>query len=127
MGIGANCGPSATRHAHVFWRCTIDSLNVSNLPRDAADAAQPAGRDGIVPRRWTLHGLNNGPVFHATYHGVRTLPRAVSYRIGTIGTWLAWRLMRTCRAAIADNLRAIFPHETERQLQRRALATLRAG
>jgi KDO2-lipid IV(A) lauroyltransferase len=104
-------------------------LNVSNLPRDAADAAdaaQPPARDGIVPRRWTLHGLNNGPVFHATYHGARTLPRAVSYTIGTIATWLAWRLMRTCRAAIADNLRAIFPHETERQLQRRALATLRA-
>lgn len=46
--------------------------------------------------------------------------------IGTIGTWLAWRLMRTCRSAVADNLRAIFPDETESQLQRRALATFRA-
>ena len=34
--------------------------------------------------------------------------------------------MRACRAAVADNLRAIFPDETERQLQRRALATFRA-
>lgn len=34
--------------------------------------------------------------------------------------------MRDCRAAVADNLRAVFPDETERQLQRRALATFRA-
>jgi lauroyl/myristoyl acyltransferase len=79
-----------------------------------------------VPRRWTLHGLNNGLIFSATYHGVRLLPRAVSYGIGTIGTWLAWTLMRACRAAVADNLRAIFPDETEAALQRRALATFRA-
>lgn len=84
------------------------------------------GRDGVVPRRWTLHGLNNGLIFSATYHGVRVLPRAVSYAIGTAGTWIAWRLMRTCRAAIADNLRALFPHESERTLRRRTLATFRA-
>jgi len=40
--------------------------------------------------------------------------------------WLAWRLMRDCRAAVADNLRALFPHDTEEQLQARALATFRA-
>jgi len=79
-----------------------------------------------VPRRWTLHGLNNGLIFTATYHGVRMLPRAVSYAIGTIGTWIAWASMRTCRAAVADNLRAVFPEETEAALQRRALATFRA-
>jgi len=79
-----------------------------------------------VPRRWTLHGLNNGLIFSAMYHLVRWLPRAVSYAIGTIVTWLAWTLMRDCRAAVADNLRALFPDETERQLQRRALATFRA-
>lgn len=79
-----------------------------------------------MPRRWTLHGLNNGLIFSATYHGVRLLPRAVSYAIGTVGTLIAWTLMRTCRAAIADNLRAIFPGESERALQRRALRTLRA-
>ena len=86
----------------------------------------PIGRDGAVPRRWTLHGLNNGLIFSATYHGVRVLPRAVSYALGTIGTWIAWRLMRTCRAAIADNLRAIYPDESEPALQRRALSTFRA-
>jgi lauroyl/myristoyl acyltransferase len=89
-------------------------------------AAQPIGRDGVVPRRWTLHGLNNGHIFAATYHGVRRLPRVLSYLIGTIGTWLAWTLMRACRAAVADNLRAIFPDESEGQLQRRALETFRA-
>ncbi len=89
-------------------------------------AAPQVGRDGVVPRRWTLHGLNNGLIFSATYHGVRRLPRTVSYVIGTLGTWLAWMLMRTCRAAVADNLRAIFPDESEAQLQRRALATFRA-
>ena len=79
-----------------------------------------------MPRRWTLHGLNNGLIFSATYHGVRWLPRRVSYTIATIATWTAWKLMRACRAAIADNLRALFPDETERQLQRRAIATFRA-
>jgi lauroyl/myristoyl acyltransferase len=92
---------------------------------DAIHAETP-GRDGTVPRRWTLHGLNNALIFSATYHGVRRLPRAVSYAIGTACTWLAWKLMRACRAAVADNLRAIFPGETEAQLQRRALATFRA-
>ena len=58
----------------------------------------------MVPRRWTLHGLNNGLIFSATYHGVRTLPRAVSYAIGHVGTWLAWRCMTSTREAIADNL-----------------------
>jgi lauroyl/myristoyl acyltransferase len=89
-------------------------------------ALHESGRDGVVPRRWTLHGLNNGLIFSATYHGVRVLPRAVSYAIGTIGTWIAWTLMRTCREALADNLRAMFPDESERALQRRALATFRA-
>jgi KDO2-lipid IV(A) lauroyltransferase len=83
-------------------------------------------RDGVVPRRWTLHGLNNGLIFSATYHGVRLLPRAVSCAIGTVGTWIAWKLMRTSRAALADNLRAIFPDERQAVLERRALSTFRA-
>jgi len=60
----------------------------------------------VVPRRWTLHGLNNGLIFSATYHGVRILPRAVSYAIGRVGTWLAWRCLTSTRQAIADNLAA---------------------
>jgi lauroyl/myristoyl acyltransferase len=83
-------------------------------------------RKETVPRRWTLHGLNNGVIFNATCRGVAVLPRSVSYAIGHAGTWLAWRLMARTREAVADNLRALFPDETERRLQRRALATLRS-
>jgi lauroyl/myristoyl acyltransferase len=79
-----------------------------------------------VPRRWTLHGLNNGAIFGATYRGVGVLPRSISYAIGRAGSWLAWRLHRGTREAIADNLRAVFPDEPQTALERRARVTLRA-
>ena len=41
------------------------------------------------------------------YRGVRILPRWISYTIGRVGTWLAWRLMPETRAAMVDNLRAL--------------------
>jgi lauroyl/myristoyl acyltransferase len=82
--------------------------------------------DTGAPRRWTLHGLNNGLIFAATYHGVRLLPRAVSYAIGHVGSWLAWRAMRTTREAIADNLAPLFPAEDRPRRERRALDTLRS-
>jgi lauroyl/myristoyl acyltransferase len=50
----------------------------------------------------------------------------VSYAIGRAGTWLAWRLMRETRAAIADNLRPLFPYESTAALERRARTTLGA-
>jgi len=50
----------------------------------------------------------------------------VSYGIGRAGTWLAWRLMRETRAAIADNLRPLFPGESQAALERRARTTLGA-
>jgi lauroyl/myristoyl acyltransferase len=78
------------------------------------------------PRRWTLHGLNNGAVFRATCAGVRWLPKAASYAIGDCGTWLACRLMPATRAAIGDNLRAVFPDESAVTLERRARRTLQA-
>ena len=59
-----------------------------------------------APRRWNLHGLNNGLIFSATYHGVRVLPRAVSYAIGDPGTWLAHKQKPQTRAALADTLRS---------------------
>ena len=79
-----------------------------------------------MPKRWTLHGLNNGVIFSATCRGVSFLPRSVSYAIGRAGTWLAWRLMPKTREAIADNLRVFFPLESQPHLERRALRTLRA-
>jgi len=80
----------------------------------------------VVPRRWTLHGLNNGLIFSATYHGVRKLPRTVSYAIGHVATWLAWRCLTSTREAIADNLAPLFPEENRASLERRALETFRS-
>jgi len=79
-----------------------------------------------VPRRWTVHGLNSGAIFAATYHGVRILPRSLCYGIGHVGSWIAWRLMPGSNAAIADNLRAIFAGEPEDRLLRRALDVYRS-
>ena len=79
-----------------------------------------------MPRGWTRHALNNGTIFGATYRGVGALPPLVSHAIGRAGTWLAWRLMRETRAAIADNLRALFPDEPQAMLERRARRTLGA-
>jgi KDO2-lipid IV(A) lauroyltransferase len=78
------------------------------------------------PRGWTHHGLNSGLIFRWTCKGVSRFPAALSYGIGHVGTWLAWRTMPQTRAAVADNLSAIFPDESRRQLERRALSTIRA-
>ena len=87
---------------------------------------QDAARPTIEPRRWTLHGLNNGAIFRATCAGVRWLPKAASYAIGDSGTWLASRLMPATRAAIGDNLRAVFPEHSPVSLEHRARRTLQA-
>jgi KDO2-lipid IV(A) lauroyltransferase len=79
-----------------------------------------------VPRRWTLHGLNNGAILGATRAGVGFLPRPVSYAIGHVGTWIAWRSMAASRAAIADNLAPVFPAASRTELERRALQTFRS-
>jgi Lauroyl/myristoyl acyltransferase len=83
-------------------------------------------RRAFEPRRWTLHGLNNGGIFKATCVGARALPRPVSYAIGHVSTWLAWRLTHQARHALIDNLRAVFPAESEGALARRALETYRS-
>jgi KDO2-lipid IV(A) lauroyltransferase len=83
-------------------------------------------RGTLEPRRWTLHGLNNGTLFKATLALVARLPRAVSYVIGDGATWLAARWMPETRAAIASNLAAVFPAEPAAALERRARRTLQA-
>jgi len=83
-------------------------------------------RRDSVPSRWTLHGLNNGTIFRATYRGVGALPPWASHFLGRATTWLAWRLLPDTRAAIADNLRALFPGESQTTLERRARIMLRA-
>jgi lauroyl/myristoyl acyltransferase len=79
-----------------------------------------------APRRWTVHGLNSGGIFAATCYGVRILPRDVSYAIGHVGAWMAWRSMPQTNAAVGDNLRAVFPGESDRELRRRALDVYRS-
>jgi lauroyl/myristoyl acyltransferase len=103
------------------------SDDVVEIVAAGAPAARGAARrQAPEPRRWTLHGLNNGLIFRATCAGVRRLPRAVSYAIGDAGSWLAWRLMRDTRAALADNLQAVFPGDSDAARQRRARRTLQA-
>ena len=65
-------------------------------------------------------------MFRWTRNGVRAFPRPLSYAIGHVGTWIAWRLMSALRCAVADNIRPLFPHDSERHLQRRALKTFRS-
>ena len=78
-----------------------------------------------LPKRFTLHGLNNSLIFGLTVRGVRVLPRAVSYGIGHAGTWLAWRMMRETNAAIASNLSVLMPDKSDAELRRAALQTYR--
>jgi len=87
---------------------------------------EDAARGTLEPRRWTLHGLNNGAIFKATCAGVRWLPKTASYAIGDGSTWLASRLMPATRDAIGDNLRAVFPEDSPMALERRARRTLQA-
>jgi len=95
------------------------------VPEDDSNATAPAHPE-TLPRRWTLHGLNNGAIFSATYRGVRTLPRPASYAIARAGTWIAWRSMQGSRQALVENLAAVFPDESVSSLERRALITLRS-
>jgi len=70
--------------------------------------------------------MNSGGVFSCTYHGVRRLPRPVSYAIGHVGASMVARLAPRATEAIADNLRAIFPTESPATLRERALETYRS-
>lgn len=83
-------------------------------------------RTAPVPRRWTLHGLNSGGIFGITYHGVRVLPRAVSYAIGHVGASIVARAHPESTAALVDNLRAVFPDATESALRLRAVEIYRS-
>jgi KDO2-lipid IV(A) lauroyltransferase len=77
-------------------------------------------------RRWRTHGLNNGRIFSLTYASVSRLPRAVSYGIGDLATWIAWRRMHAATAGVVDNLRAVLPGASDRELSALARATYRS-
>jgi phosphatidylinositol dimannoside acyltransferase len=70
--------------------------------------------------------MNNGLIFGITYHGVRRLPRSVTYAIGHVGSSLVSRFAPESTAAIVENLRPIFPNESDATLRRRALETYRS-
>jgi phosphatidylinositol dimannoside acyltransferase len=57
---------------------------------------------------------------------VTRLPRAASYAIGHVGTWLAYRLMRDGTRALVENLRVVRPNASNRELKRLALLTYRS-
>jgi KDO2-lipid IV(A) lauroyltransferase len=78
-----------------------------------------------LPKRWTFHSLNNGLIFGWTVRGVRVLPRAVSYGIGHVGTWLAWRMMPETNSAVASNLALVMQGKSAKELHRAALDTYR--
>jgi KDO2-lipid IV(A) lauroyltransferase len=101
------------------------STRTTSIPSGSEPPRTRAG-DDTIPRRWTHHSLNSGLIFGLTVRGVRTLPRMVSYGIGHVGTWLAWRLMAETNAAVSDNLRAVFPEASGAELQRHALAVYRS-
>jgi KDO2-lipid IV(A) lauroyltransferase len=99
-----------------------------NASEPIAPSSAPAASDRAVPvpRKWTLHGLNNGLIFTLTFHGVGLLPRPISVFIGHVGSWIMWRASRSTRQALADNLAAIVPDRTEREREQLALETLRS-
>jgi KDO2-lipid IV(A) lauroyltransferase len=59
-----------------------------------------------------------------TVRGVRVLPRSVSYGLARAFTWIAWKLMRDTRAAIASNLEPVLPLENETARVNRAREVL---
>jgi KDO2-lipid IV(A) lauroyltransferase len=83
------------------------------------DAPRP--EDG----RWHRHGLSTGTIFGLTQWGVSRIPRAMSYGIGHVGTWLAYHLMKPETVALIDNLRVMHPHLGDRELRALALLTYR--
>jgi len=99
----------------------------------AAQAARTAAAEqGLAAARepvqsaWTRHVLNSGLIYRWTYSGVSKLPRAVSYGIAHVSTWLSYQLLRNTTAAVIDNLRAVLPDADDRTLRRLALRTYRS-
>ncbi len=83
---GASCGPYPRHHAHLFL-LSIPPTPIVSRKQPRCRACRR--RDGVVPRRWTLHGLNNGLIFSATYHGTCAAASGVAQALGKVGTWIA--------------------------------------
>ena len=75
--------------------------------------------------RWHQHGLSTGTIFGLTRWGVSHIPKALSYAIGHVGTWLAFHLMKAETKALIDNYRVMIPDLGERELRALALRAYR--
>jgi len=69
------------------------------------------------------HRLNGAFIVGGSYLGSRYAPLPVSWPVAHGGAFLVSRFMASVRDALVDNLRAVFPHETDAQLRRRAFRT----
>ena len=76
--------------------------------------------------RWHPPALNNAFIVNATYRGVSRLPLWLTLGIGHVGTWIAYRLMRSGTRALLENLAGMFPDMPARQRRRLALGTYRS-
>lgn len=84
--------------------------------------------ESAAPRarpRWHPRALNNALIVGATYRGVSRLPLWLTLGIGHLGTWIAWRLMRSGTRALVENFAGMFPDMSERERRRLALETYR--
>jgi lauroyl/myristoyl acyltransferase len=76
-----------------------------------------------TPVRWVTHRLNGTVVVGGSYLGSRYAPLPLSWPVAHAGAWIVSHTMPSVRDALVDNLRAVFPHETDAQLRRRAYRT----
>jgi len=76
-----------------------------------------------APVRWVTHRLNGTCIVGGSYLGSRYAPLPISWPVAHAGAWIVSHAMSSVRDALVDNLRAVFPHESESQLRRRAYRT----
>ena len=76
-----------------------------------------------APVRWVTHRLNGTFIVGGSYLGSRYAPLPVSWPVAHAGAWIVSHAMSSVRDALVDNLRAVFPHESDSQLRRRAYRT----
>jgi KDO2-lipid IV(A) lauroyltransferase len=76
-----------------------------------------------APVRWVTHRLNGSFIVGGSYLGSRYAPLPLSWPVAHAGAWLVSHTMASVRDALVDNLRAVFPQESDDQLRRRAYRT----
>ena len=76
-----------------------------------------------APVRWVTHRLNGTFIVGSSYLGSRYAPLPLSWPVAHAGAWIVSHVMSSVRDALVDNLRAVFPHESDSQLRRRAYRT----